>query len=180
LPDIGEVLSEHWQAPPGIRVERIEWELGGQFLLTGDSTGSIICRDGEDFHVFRSTASPAPRWRMYWRDAADALQRSDWTEAPVDAARPTVDLIPTWTADGFSLPVRIPHQFVIVERRWASGKVLRSDALDGQAPRSPGDTCLPPAFSNRDVESVVASMGIRMWLRSAQRMGFAAYARQAE
>ena len=180
LPDIGEVLSEHWQAPPGIRVERIEWELGGQYLLTGDSTGSIVCRDGQDFHVFRSAAAPAPRWRMYWRDAADALQRSDWTEAPADAARPAVELVPAWTADGFSLPVRVPYQFVIVERRWASGKVLQSDALYGQPPPSPSDTCLPPAFRNRDVESVVAGMVIRMWLSSAQRMGLAAYARQAE
>jgi hypothetical protein len=180
LPDIGEVLSEHWQAPPGIRVERIEWELGGQYLQTGDSTGSIVCRDGEDFHVFRSAAVPAPRWRMYWRDAADVLQRSDWTEAPADAARPAVDLVPTWTADGFSLPVRIPHHFVIVERRWVSGKVLRSDALDGQAHPSPSNTCLPLAYRNRDVESVVTGMVIRMWLRSAQRMVLAAYARPAE
>jgi hypothetical protein len=58
LPDIGEVLTEHWQAPPGIRVERIESELGGQYLLTGDSSGSILCRDGEDFHVFRMSSPP--------------------------------------------------------------------------------------------------------------------------
>lgn len=180
LPDIGEVLSEHWQAPPGIRVERIEWELGGQYLQTGDSTGSIVCRDGEDFHVFRSAAAPAPRWRMYWRDAADALQRSTWTEAPADAARPAIDLVPAWTADGFSLPVRIPHHLVIVERRKASGQVLRADALEGQAQRSPSDTCLPPAYRNRDVESVVTGMVIRMWLRSAQRMGLAAYTRPTE
>jgi hypothetical protein len=180
LPDIGEVLSEHWQAPPGIRVERIEWELGGQYLQTGDSTGSIVCRDGEDFHVFRSAAAPAPRWRLYWRDAADVLQRSSWTEAPADAARPAVDLVPAWTADGFSLPVRIPYHFVIVERRWASGKVLQSDALAGQALPSPSYTCLPPAYRNRDVESVVTGMVIRMWLSSAQRMGLAAYARPAE
>lgn len=180
LPEIGEVLSEHWQAPPGIRVERIEWELGGQYLQTGDSTGSIVCRDGEDFHVFRSAAAPAPRWRMYWRDAADALLRSDWTEAPTDAARPAFDLAPTWTADGFSLPVRIPHHSVIVERRWASGKVLRSDALTGEALPSPNDTCLPLAYRNRDAESVVTAMVIRMWLRSAQRMALAAYARPAE
>lgn len=180
LPEIGEVLSEHWQAPPGIRIERIEWELGGQYLQTGDSTGSIVCRDGEDFHVFRSAAAPAPRWRMYWRDAADALQRSDWTEAPADEARLAVDLVPMWTRDGFSLPVRIPHHFVIVERRGASGKVLQSDALTGQALPSPNDTCLPPAYRNRDAESVVTGMVIRMWLSNAQRMGLAAYARPVE
>lgn len=100
-------------------------------------------------------------------------------EAPADAARPAVDLVPAWTADGFSLPVRIPYHFVIVERRWASGKVLQSDALDGQAQPFPSDTCLP-AYRNRDVESVVTGMVIRMWLSSAQRMGLAAYARPAE
>jgi hypothetical protein len=60
LPDIGEVLTEHWQAPPGVKVERIEWELGGQYLQTGDSTGSILCRDGEDFHVFRARCRTRP------------------------------------------------------------------------------------------------------------------------
>lgn len=180
LPDIGEVISEHWQAPPGIRVERLEWELAGQYLQTGDSTGSIVCRDGEDFHVFRSAATPAPRWRMYWRDAADALQRSDWTESPADTARPAVDLVPAWAADGFSLPVRVPHHFVVVERRWASGKVLQSDPMQGQALPSKGDTCLPPAYRNRDVESVVTGLAIRIWLSDAQRIGLATYARPPE
>jgi hypothetical protein len=69
---------------------------------------------------------------------------------------------------------------VIVERRKTSGKVRRADALEGQAQRSPSDTCLPPAYRNRDVDSVVTGMVIRMWLRSAQRMGQAAYARPAE
>ena len=51
------MLTEHWQAPPGVKVERIEWELGGQYLQTGDSTGSILCRDGED-----SYARMQPGW----------------------------------------------------------------------------------------------------------------------
>ena len=180
LPEIGEVLSEHWQAPPGVRVERIEWELGGQYLQAGDSTGSILCRDGEDFHVFRLAANPAPRWRMYWRDAAGSLQRSDWTSAPVEAGPPTAALTPAWTQDGFAFPVRVPRNFVTVKRRWATGKVVQSDALDGQTLPSPTDTCLSSPYRNRDAESVVTSVGIRMWLAGAQRMGLASFGRPSQ
>lgn len=91
-----------------LRAERIEWELGGHYLQTGDSTGSILCRDGEDFHVFRIAAEPAPRWRMYWRDAANSLHRSDWTSAPAEATTHAATLTPVWTQDGFAFPVRIP------------------------------------------------------------------------
>lgn len=180
LPDIGEVLTEHWQAPPGVKVERIEWELGGQYLQTGDSTGSILCRDGEDFHVFRLAAAPAPRWRMYWRDAAASLHRSDWTSAPADATTHAVALAPLWTLDGFAFPVRIPRGFVTVERRWATGKVLQSNAVDGQALPAATDTCLPSAYRNRDAESVVTGVGVRMWLSDAKRIGLATFSRPAE
>lgn len=177
LPDIGEVLTEHWQAPPGVKVERIEWELGGQYLQTGDSTGSILCRDGEDFHVFRLAAAPAPRWRMYWRDAADGLRRSDWTSAPAEATTQASTLAPAWTQDGFAFPVRIPRDFVSVERRWASGKVSQSGALEGQAFPAPTDTCLPTPYRNRDAESVLTGIAIRMWLPDARRIGLASFSR---
>ncbi len=180
LPDIGEVLTEHWQAPPGVKVERIEWELGGQYLQTGDSTGSILCRDGEDFHVFRLAAGPAPRWRMYWRDAADSLHRSDWTSTPPEATTHASTLTPVWTQDGVAFPVRIPRNFVTVERRWATGRVQQSDALTGQALPSSTDTCLPPTYRNSDAESVVTSLGIRMWLAGTQRIGLATFSRSSE
>ncbi len=181
LPDLGEVLSEHWQAPPGVRVERIEQEQGGQYLPAGDSTGSILCRDGEDFHVFRLAADSAPRWRMHWRDAAGRLQRSDWTSAPAEAATPAAGpaeaLAPRWTPDGFAFPVRVPRHLVSVERRWASGRVLQSDALQGQTLPSPTDTCLPTPYRNRDAESVLSAVAIRMWLRGTQRIGVASFSR---
>ncbi|MCC7312640.1 MAG: hypothetical protein IT510_15500 [Sulfuritalea sp.] len=180
LPDIGEVLTEHWQAPPGVKVERIEWELGGQYLQTGDSTGSILCRDGEDFHVFRLAAAPAPRWRMYWRDMAGSTHRSDWTSAPPGSTPQAMPLAPAWMPDGFTFPVRIPRDFVTVERRWATGKVLQSNAMDGQALPAPTDTCLPSPYRNRDAESVVTSVGIRMWLGGAKRMGLASFSRPTE
>ena len=180
LPDIGEVLAEYWQAPPGVKVERIEWELSGQYLQTGDSTGSILCRDGEDFHVFRPAAEPAPRWRMYWRDAADGRHRSDWTSVLAEVAAPAATLGPVWTQDGFAFPVRIPRNFVTVERRWATGKVLQSDALDGQTLPAPTDTCLRTPYRNRDAESVVTGVGIRMWLPAAKRIGLANFSRPPE
>lgn len=180
LPDLGEVLAEHWQAPPGVKVERMEQELGGQYLQTGNSTGSILCRDGEDFHIFRLAAGPAPRWRMYWRDAADSLHRSDWASAPPETTTQAVALAPVWTKDGFAFPVRIPRDFVTVERRWATGKVLQSAALEGQPLPAPTDTCLSAAYRNRDAESVVTKVGIRMWLASAQRIGLASFSRPLE
>jgi hypothetical protein len=180
LPDIGEVLTEHWQAPSGIKVDRIEWELGGQYLQIGDSIGSIVCRDGEDFHVFRRAAEAAPRWRMYWRDAAGSLNRSDWTSAPNEATTPAAPLTPVWTPDGFALPVRIPRDFVTVERRWSSGKLLQSNAMDGQALPAPTDTCLPSPYRNRDAESVLTSLGVRMWLAGVKRMGLASFSRPSE
>jgi hypothetical protein len=175
LPDIGDVLVEHWQAPPGIRVERIEWELGGQYLQADDGTGSILCRDGDDVHVFRRADDPAPRWRLYWRDATDELQRSDWTSSPV--AAPAQDLLPVWTTHGFELPVRIPGNLATIERRWPTGRVQQADALLPRIPPSPGDTCLPLVYRNEDAETVVTRLSIRMWLPGPQRMGVASFAR---
>lgn len=180
LPDIGEVLTERWQAPPGVKVERVESELGGEYLRADDSTGSILCRDGEDFHVFRLAARPAPRWRMYWRDAAGSLHRSDWTSAPPEASMEAVDLTPVWTPDGFAFPVRIPRHFVTIERRWATGKVLQSDALDGPTLPAPTDTCLASPYRNRDAESVLTKVSIRMWLAGAQRMGLVSFSRPSD
>jgi hypothetical protein len=91
-----------------------------------------------------------------------------------------VTLAPLWTQDGFAFPVRIPRNFVTVERRWASGKVLQSDALDGQTLPAPTDTCLPTPYRNRDAESVVTGVGIRMWLAAAKRMGLASFSRPSE
>jgi hypothetical protein len=91
-----------------------------------------------------------------------------------------VTLAPPWTQDGFAFPVRIPRNFVTVERRWASGKVLQSDALDGQTLPAPTDTCLPTPYRNRDAESVVTGVGIRMWLAAAKRMGLASFSRPSE
>jgi hypothetical protein len=180
LPDIGEVLTEHWQAPPGVKVERIEWELGGQYLQAGDSTGSILCRDGEDFHVFRHATGPAPRWRMYWRDATNSLHRSDWTSTLPEATALASTLIPVWSQDGVAFPVRIPRNFVTVERKWATGMVQQSDALAGQIVLSPANTCLPLIYRNHDAESVVTSLNIRMWLVGSQRMGLATFSRPSE
>lgn len=180
LPDIGEVLTEHWQAPVGVKVERIEAEHGGQYLMAGDSTGSIVCRNGEDFHVFRLAADTAPRWRMYWRDAAGRLHRSDWSSAPADATTPAADLAPAWTQEGFAFPVRIPRNFVTVERRWASGRVLQSDALDGQSLPALTDSCLASTYRNREAGSLLTAVSIRMWLPGAQRIGLARFNRPAE
>lgn len=173
LADIGDVLVEHWQAPAGVTIERIEWELGGQYLQADDGTGSILCRDGDDVHVFRRADSPAPRWRLYWRDAAGDLKRSDWTSSPV--ATPAQDLVPVWTDDGFELPVRIPGNLATIERRWPTGRVEQLDALVPRVPPSRRDTCLPLVYRNEDAESVVTGLSIRMWLPDPQRMGIASF-----
>lgn len=175
LPDIGEVLTEHWQAPAGIRIERIERELGGQYLQTGDSTGSILCRQGDDVHVFRPAESSPPRWRMYWRDPAGGLKRSDWTSPPGEAS--AVVLAPVWTQEGFRLPVHVPDNLATLERRWASGRVQQFDAQVEPGRGSATDTCLPLIFRNADTTSVVTNLSIRIWLPVQRRMGVARFDR---
>lgn len=178
LPELGEVVSEHWQAAPGIRVERIEKELGGQYLQAANSTGSIVCRDGEDLHVFRLAAGAAPRWRMYWRNAAGSLTRSEWTSSSPET--PAQALAPVWTPDGFELPVRIPRSFVTVERRWPNGRVQNAEVLDPATFQSPAHTCLPLQYRNPDAESLVTGLTIRHWLAGPQRMGLARFNRPAD
>ena len=99
---------------------------------------------------------------------------------PAEPTPQAVPLVPVWTADGFAFPVRIPRGFVTVERRWATGKVLQSNAVDGQALPAATDTCLPSAYRNRDAESVVTGVGVRMWLSDAKRIGLATFSRPAE
>ncbi|WP_408054959.1 hypothetical protein [Sulfuritalea hydrogenivorans] len=67
-----------------------------------------------------------------------------------------------------------------IERRWATGKVLQSNALDGQALPAPTDTCLSSPYRNRDAESVLSKVDIRMWLPDAKRIGLASFSRPAE
>jgi hypothetical protein len=179
LPDIGEVLTEHWQAPPGVKVERIEWELGGQYLQTGDSTGSILCRDGEDFHVFRPPPHP-PR-----------------AGACIGATRPAARTVPTGPRrrrsdaashapgpglDAGRLRVSGPHPARFRDGRTALGlgQGVAVQRMDGQALPATTDTCLPSPYRNRDAEAVLTGVGIRMWLGGAKRMGLATFNRPSE
>ena len=110
LPEIGEVWTERWQAPAGVRVERVELDVRGQYVEVDSASSNYLCRSGEDVHVFWHGAVAPAHWRVHWRDADGQRAYSDWTMTPPAAA--AVAFTPEWLPDGFALPVRVPSSMV--------------------------------------------------------------------
>jgi len=181
LPDIGEVWTEHWQAPPGVSIDHIELEVGGQYLRTGDSSGSLMCRSGEDIHVFWPAWTPPPHWRIYWQTAEGGLVRSDRVSVPTD--KPPIPFTLNWHPDGFELPVRVPRGLASMTRQWPEGR-QQVDSMDTLL--QPGDSfvdnCLPLEYrrTNAAKEPPITAFSIRLWHRDKQQLLAATMRRPTE
>lgn len=179
IPEAGEVWTEHWKAPPGIRVTRLENQVPSGWSRMDEGTPWTLCRDGQDFHVFWPAANGVPRWRMYWQDAAGVEFRSEWATVP--ATTPVMPFELQWRADGFVLPVRMSRHALLLGRVNANGKE-GFDNLDGLQPGENFiDNCLPLDYRrvNAASESPISALGVRFWNRAAQEMVFSVLHRPA-
>jgi len=180
IPEAGEVWTEHWKAPPGIRVTRLENQVPSGWARMDEGTPWVLCRDGQDFHVFWPAGDGVPRWRMYWQDAAGVESRSEWATVP--AATPAVPFALQWRPDGFVLPVRLPRHALLLGRVDANGK----EGFDNLDRLQPGenftDNCLPLEYRrvNADNEPPISALGMRFWARAAQQMVLSVFHRPAE
>jgi len=180
IPEAGEVWTEHWKAPLGVKVTRLESAVPSGWARLDDSSPWTLCRDGQDFHVFWPAANGVPRWRMYWQDAAGVEVRSEWATVP--ATTPVVPFALQWRPDGFVLPVRLPRHALLLGRVDANGK----EGFDNLDRLQPGenfiDNCLPLEYRrvNAARESPISSLGVRFWSRAEQQLVFSVLHRPAE
>lgn len=176
LPEIGEVWTEHWQAPPGVTLERVEQAFGTEFVRVDQNAGGGLCRSGEDVHLIWPAAVPAPRWRVFWRDGAGRLQRAEWTSAP-PAGTPDA-FAPQWTAAAVVLPVRLPRGMVSLARAWDDGRE-NFELLD-RPPVDLRQTCLPQEVRPVAGTEAPTALRIGLWRRDLQAMRFATFRRPAD
>lgn len=180
VPDAGEVWAEHWKAPSGIKVTRLENEVLGGWARMDEGSQQVLCRDGQDFYVFWPAGDPPPRWRMYWEDGTGAEVRSAWTSVPSTTA--PVPFTVQWRADGFVLPARVPRSVVLLGRVNANGK----ESFDTLDRLQPGETffdnCLPLEYRrvNAANEPPISAFNLRIWVRATQQMVFAIQHRPAD
>lgn len=130
LPGAGEVLSLSLIAPSDISLERIDADHGGGWYNTKNSMHPTFCRNGDDLHLFWSAREPAPRLRLFWRDAQGQRRQAEFTPDPAAlAAAPAQAFNVRWRQDGFDLPVPVPRQRVSLG--WhRDGGTMRIDGLD--------------------------------------------------
>jgi hypothetical protein len=161
LPEIGEVWTEHWQAPAGVTIDHLEIERQGQYQRV--DSGSAWCRSGQDVHVLWRAAAPSPRWRLYWRDQGGTLRRSDWNPQP--PAMPAPAFTPVWRDDGVMLPARIARQIVAIGRTWSDGR----EQFDSISYLPPGqdyaNDCLPLDYrpESRYPGARLTALAIQLW-----------------
>lgn len=169
LPGVGEIWTEHWQAPPGVATERIELEVRGQYSRVDSGSSGFLCRSGHDAHVLWMAAMPPPRWRVHWMAEGGALARSEWTSVPPQGAVAPFAL--RWLPDGFVLPARIAREVVTLGHTATGGKES-FDSLDRlQAGENFADNCLPLEYRrvNAANEPAITAVGLRLWNPHAQQ-----------
>ncbi len=182
LPDAGEVWSEHWQAPAGVKVTRLEEELApGQFVRIDDGRPVFLCRNGQDFHVFWPAGDRPPRWRMDWENGAGVSARSEWTSVP--ATTPAVPFTLQWRDGGFVVPVRLPRSIVSLGSASPDGR----ESFDSQDKPAPAETfffdnCLPLEYRNADPgrQATISAVSLRLWVRATQQQIISILRRPAE
>lgn len=169
LPEIGEIWTEHWIAPVGVHVERIELEVHGNFAEVSHSESNYLCQDGDDIHVFWHGAVPPAKWRMYWRDGNNQRAYSDWLMTP--PAAEAVAFTPEWRPDGFTLPVPVPASMINYVWMTEDNRLASQRAFENTSENAAHSVCLqtvqrPVTEQQRPVHGV----GVRLWRFDIQQM----------
>lgn len=176
LPEIGEVWTERWQAPGGVRIERIELNVRGQYIAVSNASSNYLCKSDEDIHVIWHGAVAPANWRVHWRDSNDQRAYSDLTMTPPVAA--AVAFTPEWLPDGFTLPVRVPGSMITYSWMRENGSENSRGALDQNAETS---TITPCVQTVRQPETAtqpqISGMGLRLWRFDTQQMLYAIFRR---
>lgn len=176
VPEIGEVWTERWQAPAGVRIERIELNVRGQYVPVDGASSNYLCRNGEDVYVFWHGAVAPANWRVHWRDANDQRAYSDWTMTPPAAA--AVAFTPEWLPDGFTLPVRVPAGMVTYSWMRENGREDSRGVVDQYAAASTGSPCAETLRRPVTAEQPqIDGMGLRLWRFDTQQMLYAMFRR---
>ncbi len=120
LGDAGELHAQSLRAPPGVRVERVEAQAGGQWFDTKSSTHTYYCRTGEDLHLAWPAGSPPPPLRLYWRVDGGTLRQAEFRVPASGFEQPQArDFNIGWRDDGIDLPV--PLSRWTVQFGWMRG-----------------------------------------------------------
>lgn len=145
----GDVLVARWQAPPDVRVERIDL-LEGATLLQNAGRSQIhrLCRTPDSIVLLRAAGAPAPTLRVYWRDAGTRLRVSTLT--PPDTADATPFAVTWRDTSGFDLPEPLPRQSVwLAHATDPEGSFFSSEAQMYEAGDDPALNCLRPGWQGR-------------------------------
>lgn len=171
LPEIGEIWTERWQAPAGVRIERIELNVRGQYVEVVNASSNYLCKSGEDVHVFWHGAVATANWRVHWRNVNDQRAYSDWTMTPPVVA--AVDFTPEWLPDGFALPVRVPRSMVTYTWMRENGHEDSQGAWDQYSGASTSSRCVQTLRRPVTTEQPqISGMGLRLWRFDTQQMLF--------
>jgi hypothetical protein len=176
LPEIGEVWTERWQAPAGVRVERVELKVHGQYVEVSSASSNYLCKNGEDVHVFWHGAVAPAHWRVHWRDANDQRGYSEWIMTPPAVA--TVTFTPEWLPDGFALPVRVPSGMITYTWMRENGREDSRGALDQHPGASTSSVCVQTMRRPVNIEQPqISGMGLRLWRFDTQQMLYTLFRR---
>lgn len=107
MPLAGEVFAQSLQAPPGLRLVRVDERVGELWEDMSDRSHPRYCLNGADLHLLWSVREGTPRLRLHWIDA-DGHRGVAEHRPDVSGAR-SADFTTTFRPDGFSLPVPVPR-----------------------------------------------------------------------
>ena len=160
-----ELLSWSLHAPAGLRVERLEM-FAGAWVDASHHALPTLCRMGEDLHLAWAADAPAPRLRVFWRDAGGPLRQSiiepDRDSLSAAQAEP---FVVRWQADGFDLPVPLSRFRIQPGWRRDDGSIehgLLDEISSGEADRS---RCVATYHVLPTVSTAgqLAVMRLRLW-----------------